>query len=238
MSKDITEIVADLVALLTFEFNAKSSTPDGLNFVLETCNTYWLRPCKKVTINIGGTDYIYKIEAIEIDESITLKPVGHSQDPGVGKLFTMPAPLFRHGTARQINSELTKIKQKNKAPFIWLYEVIEEDYKGDKKDPLERETPIRLFFFDEADPNNMVTEDHYNEVIRPLRNLVFEFINKIVSNTGLFDSETNNKIVYLPDWGQFNTVKGFEKKILDENWSGIELKKTLRIFKNKVCKPC
>ena len=238
MSKDITEIVADLVSLLTFEFNAKSSTPDGLNFVLETCNTYWLRPCKSVTIKIGGLDYLYKIEALTIDESITLKPIGHTQDPGPGDLFTIPAPLFRHGTARKINTELTKIKQRNKAPFIWLFEVIEETYKGSKQDPLERETPLRLFFFDEADPNNMLTEDHYTEVIRPLRNLVFAFIDKIKANPGLFDPETENKIGYLPDWGQFNSVKGFEKKIIDENWSGIELKKTLKIFKNKVCKPC
>jgi hypothetical protein len=238
MSKDITEIIADLVSLLTFEFNAKSSTPDGLNFVLETCNTYWLRPCKSVIIKIGGIDYLYKIEALTIDESITLAPVGHTQDPGIGDIFTIPAPLFRHGTAKAINEELTQIKQKNKAPFIWLFEVIEENYIGDNKDPLERETPIRLYFFDEADPNNMLTENHYTEVIRPLRNLVFSFINKIVSNPGLFDHKTDNKLLYLPDWGEFNSVKGFEKKILDENWSGIELKKALKIFKKTNCKPC
>lgn len=238
MSKDITEIVADLVALLTFEFNAKTSTPDGLNFVLETCNTYWLRPCKNVTINILGTDYLYKIKSIVIDESITLTPIGHTQDPETGDLFTIPAPLFRHGTARAINSELTQIHQKDKAPLIWLFEVIEENYKGAKTDPIERETPLRLFFFDEADPKNMLTEDHYTEVIRPLRNLVFSLIDKIAANPGLFDSQTDNKIVYLPDWGEFNTVKGFEKKILDEQWSGLELRKTLKVFKNKVCKPC
>ena len=94
-----------------------------------------------------------------------------------------------------------------------------------------------MFFFDVNDAENWFTEDHYTQLIRPLKNLVFETLEKIRKNYGLFDTKTENKIIDLPDWGEFNSVKGFDKKIMNEQWSGIELRKTLKIFKqNKCCK--
>jgi hypothetical protein len=225
--KDITIIMQELVDSLVFTFNAVTVTPVGLTFVLTTCNTYWIRPCKVITIVIATVSYRYTVTAVTVDESITLTPIGHSQQPPTGDLFTIDTPTFRHGTAKAINAELTKMS--GKTPFIWLLEVINEEFVNERTNPIERNTPVQIFFFDDANPENWFTSNHYSEVIRPLRNLVYEFLKKIDSDRGLF-METKHNIVNLPDWGEFNRSKGFTSKIFDEQWSGIELKKTLTLI--------
>lgn len=232
--KDIAAIVAELIAKLTFTFEGKTSTPNGTNFVLTTCDTFWLTACNTRIYDIGG--FNYSIVNVTLNESITVKPINHTTDPGDGATFTIPAPLFRHGTPGAINTELDKLK--GETPFVWLFEVIREKFNGDPLSPIERETPVRLFIFDDARPEDWHTEDHYNNVIRPLRQFFDRLVSQVIAEPGLFDKLTSYEIINLPDWGQFNSSKGFVKKIFDKEWSGIELNTTLKIFKQQNCKDC
>ena len=238
--KDVTEIVRDLVDSLDFMFNAETSEVvqhKGKDaYKLSSCNTYWITDCTKVTINIAGTDYVYKVVDLMVDEYITLQPTLESSPPvPTGDLFPIGKPTFRHGTARAVNTELTKIQQKDKRLFLWLYGVVTEDHIVDTSSLHQRESPVKMFVFAEANSKDWWTEDHYAKVIRPLKSIFVEMRKKI-DKSDQFGRPENFSETNLPDWGEFNDIKGFEGKILDEDWSGIQGKTLLKII-NK-CKNC
>lgn len=228
--KDITEIVKDLLNSLDFQFNAETVTPVGNDFVLTTCNTYWLRPMK--TIVIGGNNYL--IKSIVINQSITLTPIGHLIPPTTGLIFSITKPTYRHGTARAINAELVTILQKEKTPFAWLVELIEETRDYDVESVIGLTSQVQLLLFDEANPENMFTENHYSDIIRPLKQLADELVSKINNNTKNFLPVKEVNITGLPDWGALSQ-SGFEKRIFDEKWSGIQLKFELVVNKEFIC---
>lgn len=229
--KDTPEIIKEIIDSLEFKFNCLSVTPSGGNFILATENTYWLRPIKRITI--AGKKY--SIESIVIDESITVKPIGHNIAPLTGEIFDIQKPFFRHGTARKINEEISKINPKDKLPFVWLYELVKDRIITDKESRIGIECEARIFIFDESNPEGMNTEDHYNDVIRPLRNLAREINTYIDSKPGKYLPLEFYDIIYLPDWGQFNNFKGMDGKIFDEKWSGLQVDFNLSVKKNVLC---
>lgn len=230
--KGIDRIIEDLVNKLNFSIEINNVTINSSQYTINTCNTYWIRPCNTVVIN--GLNY--KIVSIVKDESILLEAVGHTIDLVIGDIIPVKKPLFKHGTARAMNVELSKIIQKDKTPLIWLYEITQEKYIKNEGQFVKKEVPVRLFFFDESDTKNWNTSDHYINIIEPLENLVYELTKLISNDEGSFD-DTEHTVIKLPDWGQFNQIKGFESRIFDELWSGIELQKVIKI-KESPCTVC
>lgn len=229
--QDITKIFGQILSNITYQFECTASVPSGTNFILYTNNTYWLRPEKWLVI--GGKNY--KIIALTINESITVQPIGHNTAPSIGVLFTIPPPVYKHGTARAINSELTTIEQIDKTPFVWLFELLREKVIVDSESTIDLEAEIRLFIFDEANPSDMLTEDHYADVIRPLKQLAETIVAYINAESGLYSEVLEYEIMGLPDWGEFNEMKGNESRIFDELWSGLEMRFTLQILKQQKC---
>ena len=240
--KDITEIVEDLVNSLDFTFVADLSTFDNDNFLLTTKNTYWLTLGQKITINIAGQDYVYKIVSLKINEYIILKPtLQGTPQPPEGELFAIPKPTYRHGTAMAINEELSTLQDDDKRLFFWLYGVNGETFAEAIDSSIERITPIRVFIFAESYPEQWTTEDHYTNVIRPLSQLFLAFRNAIKNNESLFTDIQDFEQIYLPNWVEFNLLgsssanKSFEARIFDEDWSGIEGRTTLNIKNQRDC---
>jgi len=231
--KDITEVFEEIINALVFKFNCKEVVVNGSNFILKTCNTYWLRPMKEITI----ATYKYKIVALDINKSITVSPISHTQTPVAStEMFDIVKPTYRHGTARAINTELTTIKQKDKTPFVWLYELFSERINTDAESVIGLSSPVRMFIFDEANPKDMLTENHYSDVIRPMKQLAKEIIKHINTNQSKYQEILNYEVINLAGWGEFNGFLGNEKKVLDEEWSGLEMKFDIEI--NKTCLNC
>lgn len=225
--KDITEIVGNIVSSLTFQFECLAVIPISGGFELTTTNTYWLRPDKLITIS--GSEY--KIISIVINDRITVKPISHLNTPTTGLIFNIPLPTYRHGTAIAINAELSTIKQNDKTPFVWLYETFEETRNYNDEDNVGLTANVRLFLFDESNAGSIITEKHYSDVIRPLKQLAEEIVGFINANPVLYQEVETASITGLPDWGEFNEMRGFEGKIFDENWSGIEIRFELNVNK-------
>ena len=232
--KLITEIVGEIVDSLNFTFEAESVVVEGNNYRLNTCNTYWLTKCDKVVI----ATFNYEIIEVVLNESILVKPSLQSNPaPTPGLLFPIPKPTYRYGTARAINAELSKISDTDKKLFFWLYGVSKETFISDKSSIFERESPIRVFIFATADPDNWFTNDHFDIVINQLAQLFNAFRDKIENNTKDFGNIQDFEYIYLPDWGKLIENTGFTAKIFDEQWSGIEGQTTLNIKKPN-CKEC
>lgn len=230
--KDITEIVKDVIDLLDYKFVCNEVVVNGDNFVLGTCKTYWLRAGKRIVIN--GFDY--EIVSVSINNSITVNPINHIDVPTTGELFDIPKPTYRHGTARAINEELTNMD--GKTPFVWLYEVLTEKINKDPLIEVGLECDVRLFLFDDANISDWYTENHYEVVIRPLKELAEQIILVINSDLENFQELLTYSLTYLPNWGEFNGMKGNTVKIFDEQWSGVEMSFTLVVNKSSTCDNC
>jgi len=241
MSKDITEIVGDLVESLNFKFESTLTTMlvvDGVNlYRLDTCNSYWLTVGTKFTIDISGTDYEFKIQEVVINEYILLLPsLDTIPTIPIGEIFDIPKPTYRHGTARAINEELSVTDQDEKRLFLWLFETVEENIIADTSSPLEKTASVRLFIFAEANTTDWFTENHYNGVIRPLKQLYKELRVKIKADRLTFGELEDFKETGLADWGEFNNLKGYEPRVFDELWSGLEGRTMLNIQRNDCIK--
>jgi len=236
MAKLIHKIIEELVDSLDYKFDALTSVIEDDSYRLTACYTYWLTLGYKITINIGGTDYDYTIKEIELNESILLEPcISGNPQPGTGEIFDIPKPTYRHGTARAINEELTQVSQNDKRLFFWLYEVQEETFFDDPNLMLERDSPVRMFLFAESDIENWNTDEHYTYVICPLAQL-FDKLREKIKESSLFNEDYQPfRYIYLPNWGEFNAMKGFSTKIFDEQWSGIECRTTLKIDRSYDC---
>ena len=115
--RDITQKVQETISKLTRTVTIDLITDlgDGI-YQLDSCCTYWLRPCK--TITIDSVDY--KIQSFVQNESLTVKgdilPTASS--------FTITPPFYKHGTPMATNSELFQVDADIELPLVWLLAIL------------------------------------------------------------------------------------------------------------------
>lgn len=161
-------------------------------------------------------------EASEIVESI------------VNNMCNCDKPFFITGTKLATNAEWTIASNdlNEKLPLIWLLEVIDEVGYGEEH-ILEREMNVRLFFLDETDPSQYYTKEHREKVVKPMQNLMFEFIETMEQMVEFAPVETYN----FRTFSRFGTEseKGILQNILDANLSGVALDIKISRYKENNC---
>jgi hypothetical protein len=190
-----------------------------------TCNTLWLFP--RHTFTVADTEY--RVKDIEPNEWVEFESAAPVAD------FDIPAPFFFHGTILATNEELSNIGQSwNKFPMIYLHEITRERIDVDEESTIDRESECDLYFMTEADFQNWLTNDHYKYAVRPMRNLVFEFIKALKgsSNVGEFEQFT---VMDQAKWGVYLSGKGQVNQIFRDNLSGTQLKINIPFLKTDDC---
>lgn len=136
-----------------------------------------------------------------------------------------PKLHFFHGTTMAANGELSRLDDPAKVPMCYLHEVIREELGG----PTSRvsRANIRLFFLDVANYGDWNTDQHYEKVIRPMRNFSDYFRVELAKNNKNFRLEnstlyTHVKFGFLNQRGQFESI--FNSRL-----SGIEMQVELLI---------
>ena len=228
--RDITKKVEATIGKLTRTVTIDTITDlgDGI-YRLDTCCTYWLRPCK--TITIDSVDY--KIQSFVQNESLTIK----GDVLPTAATFTITPPYYKHGTPMATNNELFHVDNDQQLPLVWLLEILTQSVFQNEENPLDYSSDLRLFFLDEYDPEDDLTSDIYTDIIRPMQSMVEEFI-KEVKKDGNYNDVDEYSTINWSKFGVYTTNKGSTSKVLDAYLSGIEVKITLEIMKIENCNDC
>ena len=228
MRKETVDIIEDLLAEVTTTINIDRWVSLGLGIrKAETCDTSYIHECMMVTI---GSEQ-YRVKEVKVNEYFVI----HTEDSLTDLTFEIKAPSYFHGKAIDTNAELDMIDDKEEiTPLVYFTEIYTDRfYPNDEL--VERETDIRMFFLTTANYEDWVTNDHYEGVVKPMRNLAYKFIDvldksKIIGKFASYYDLTNH-----PKFGIYLLRKGAEKRIFDDNYSGVEFRIRLPILKDMTC---
>jgi hypothetical protein len=226
MTQEITNIVGQLVSQINGEIHGEY---DSNASTFYTCDTKWARVGKIV---FDQSVNQYQITKVEVDISITLSPIGHTNEPT--DILYLPTPFWITGTKLATNAEWSKAEKSlmKKTPLAWLLEVIRLRKYG-RDSVIEFESDLRMFFLDETNATQYYTSDHRENVVFPMERLALEFIKQIENNRN-FQTIDQYDIVTFSRFG-VERENGMFQNVLDANLSGVELRITLTKFKEN-CK--
>jgi hypothetical protein len=223
ISPDTVLIVSELVKLITPTIPIKEITElDDDCFLIETCNTFFLRKESRVTIN--GT--VYQVKDFALNESITVcKMLSSDPDPS-GDSFQVNAPKFFNGTMQSTGKELNKIMDPyEKVPMVYLHEIYEEEINRDEEARIGMTCLCKIFFLDDTNPTNFTNSDQYAQVLRPVRQMVDQFVDLLDRRKDMF-GELSQTMKYIPrvNFGKYMADKGNVGHFFDGHYSGYELR--------------
>ena len=226
MTQEITNIVGQLVSQVNGEING---VYDINILAFYTCDTKWARVGKIVFDQFANQ---YQITKVDVDISITLSPIGHTNEPT--DILYLPTPFWITGTKLATNAEWSKAEKSlmKKTPLAWLLEVIRLRKYG-RDSVIEFESDLRMFFLDETNATQYYTSDHRENVVFPMERLALEFIKQIENNRN-FQTIDQYDIITFSRFG-VERENGMFQNVLDANLSGVELRITLTKFKEN-CK--
>ena len=224
---EISEIIRGLVNEIDTSIFGKPNTTTGKT---DYCATKWARVGKTVTNEVG---LLYLITEVLPNVSLEVNQISTPLTPLSGLTF-LPTPFFQTGTKLAANMEWTKALTDltKKTPLIWLLEIIREQKFG-RGDVREFETDLRVFFLDETDPTQFLTQDHRREVVEPMEQLAESFLD-VIRGQRVFKTLSDYRIISFSRFG-VETDQGVIQNILDANLSGVELQFTLTKYKEN-CK--
>jgi len=231
-AQELTDILDDLISTMTFPViigNVTVNADDSIT--LECDNIYHAQAGFEVEIN-SLTYVITEID--QANESITVTGTGTISN---GDTFDMYSPFFFHGTPIATNTELVQEAQAlNKTPMFWLWENFEEDWK-DEESSLEREVEIELFALTQANFEEWMTSDAYENAIKPMKRLIELFV-QALKVSSLFETDfLTYRTENYSKFGVFIRNKGASKNLFADKLSGVGTKINLRIFKTEPCEP-
>lgn len=222
MTKEISVIVKGIVQSLNCTIKGSFDQETGRTKV---CRTKWARIGKTVRDSDGN---LFKITEVLDDEYIVASPAG------LEGVITLNSPYWITGTKMSANREWTISGNHltEKTPLVWLLELIRYSKFG-RESTLDFETELRLFILDETNITQFYVEDHREQVVLPMENLADEIIELINQDRRFVKIDKYDVFSF----SRFGTEKesGMFQNILDANLSGVELRLTLKKYKEN-CK--
>lgn len=229
MKEDLTVILETVVNKIDVVLDVKDIQANKIFL----CNTLHLTLKKIITDSSGNR---YKITEFKLNEYIVVEPYSGAPAQFTGLTVTCPSITYLHGAPATTNNEYNDIDadSREKTPLIWLLEKYEEDFFG-RESSVERNSRFRLFFLDETNETEWTSKEQHTNVIQPLMNLCDAFVEVIEKDRTFKTLEVYTKIPRVK-FGVYRDNHGNERKIMDEDFSGIELSASFEKFKSYKCK--
>ena len=164
---NIPDIIEAFINSLDFTLNIVSYSDNGTDTTITVKNAYHAR--KGLTVTIDSVDYpIKSVTGNDIVIAGVLTPI----------VVVLQSPFYFHGTPYATNTHIALMANKklDRTPFIYLMEIIRERFDNKVDSLIDRTAELNLFFLDDADSGNWLTDDHYTNVIDRLRKLSDYFI--------------------------------------------------------------
>ena len=232
--RETVDIIEDLVAELDLvvEFSTVVDNLDG-TYTITTCNTSYLFPCSKFVLD--AITYTVQVAGFVFNASFVIKG---SVVPSATEVTLDPLKYF-HGTVIATKAELDKkILSSDKFPMVYLLETLSDDFDDDPESITDRNSSIRLFFLSETTKgDDWNTNQHYEFSIKPMRNMVYLFVNHLRNSNkvGEFDTYTATNHA---KFGVNVSDSGHTQRIFNADLSGVELSINLPLLKALNCVEC
>ena len=211
------KILKELINSTVHTVTVNTIVDNGDNtFTLSTPFTYYLKINSPITID----SIDYKVVSFVMNESITVKPL-KGTTPVTSTSFIIPPPTFLHGTPTAANNEYVRTKSN---PFIWVLEFLEADYNNSTDSPVKGTFDFDIFFLTDVPQGDWLVTDHYENAIYPMNNEIDYFLNILNDRIDLFGDIDNYKVINHVNFGDYVVNKGYDKKIIEANLSGSQLK--------------
>lgn len=151
-------------------------------------------------------------------------------------MFYVPNDVkVKHGTIIDGNIQLTTIKDgEDKYPLIFQHEITRETFFNDKRNKLERESEVDLFFLCVADFKDWQIAEHNKFAIKPMRELALKFIEELKTSNGIGEFDTFEILDHVK-FGVYTSEKGHTERIFNDNLSGVQLKIKIPFLKTCGC---
>lgn len=151
-------------------------------------------------------------------------------------MFYVPNDVkVKHGTIIDGNIQLTTIKDgEDKYPLIFQHEITRETFFNDKRNKLERESEVDLFFLCVADFKEWQIAEHNKFAIKPMRELALKFIEELKTSNGIGEFDTFEILDHVK-FGVYTSEKGHTERIFNDNLSGVQLRMTIPFLKTCGC---
>lgn len=222
------DIIKDLVSNLDLKLNITSVETVGTTYKLFTCNTYYLAPQSKVTIN----SVIYSVVSLVNNQYLI---VSGASLPVKG-VYSLPNPYFTHGTVKQSNEELSiESDMFKKTPMVFLRRPFSEVFNNGQQSD-ERNVDLTLYFLTQADFEHWQIDAFDENAIKPMYNLMKAFVDMLNSNKYINKANINDyRIEEKIKFGVYVNDKGYESSVFNDTLSGVQLNINLPIRKNYIC---
>lgn len=223
----IKDILEDIISEMNFDIDVKTvvDNADG-TFDLTVCDVKhlqigFLQTIDSESYTISDINYITKVVTVT-----------GTVEPPTG-IFEAHNPQFYHGTIIQTNNELSRIVNvSDKTPMIYLYESFDESFNLQKDMAIERVSDVKIFFLTQANFEDWVTEDYYDNALTSMRYLLDNFLYTLDRNSEIGRIETYTARNHTK-FGLFVTDKGYELNYFNDQLAGIELNISLPIKRDE-----
>lgn len=184
-----------------------------------SCNTMYM---VDGDILISSEGYRYQVSNLTvINSSFELTPKDEAPIFLGGFLKIERDVFFIEGKPLTTNKEWEQAstRSKDKLPLIWLVTNYTESF-GNEESGIVSASNVLMYFMDVANEPKWTTEQHYDNTIKVMRNLVNRFRILMDDDSSLTRNSFNAK-----PWERFGRQdsKGSRKKIIDEDLSGYEV---------------
>ena len=224
------EIFIDTISSVAHRINISSVVSLGSNqYRLNTNNTLYLRPLKKVLID--GVEYV--VDDFQINSYITVSATDGSDTPVNVDFFDIDVPLFLFGNPKMVSVELIKrINNGNGSwPYIWLVEISNTSGTLDPSAAVTQTPSFNLFFLDSNDYENWSIQQHYDNDIYVMSNYINFVLSILKSRRDVYETDsitytTTNHV----NFGDYIVDEGMNERILNDNVTGVQLQVDLPII--------
>lgn len=225
-------VIRDLIASIDYSTPITSTVSAGVDCVITVEHMVYAR--------VGLIGYVdgspFTIKAVDYENcTVTLADCPVDSYSG----FRMDKPFYFYGTPYKVSDELSKIpNDTSKVPLIWLVEVTREQFGG-LESAISTTPSLSLAFLDRNNYADWTTEQHYNNVILPMRSLLDLFMSAAVNEeiTPFGDvTSIAPRVENHVNFGVFQTNKGHLNSLLNEHLSGCTLSGDFPIKKCCKCK--
>jgi len=232
---ETVDVVGSLVASIDTSIKINSVVDNGGSYTVKTCNTKYLRP--RSTFEHNGIIYtVIDDPGFEFDPNRCFTVTGQSII--TGNVIELPKMKYYYGTVIATSNELDKVKlDTNKFPMVYLLEVIRDDFNNLEEDRIDRNSDFKVFFLVNTDEENWLTADHYRMAIKPMRNMVYQFIDELNNNKNIGEFSNFTAINHVK-FGVYTTDKGHTRRVFNDKTSGVEVRLDLPIIASQLCLAC
>jgi hypothetical protein len=231
--KETVKVIGDLITAWQLPFEIKSVVDNGQyqsgpnnSYTLEVEKTYYLVKGKRRFITIDSVRY----EIIDVVDNTSITIIGSVLPPLI--TFNLPVPYYFNGTILQTNTEIAREKDlSKKTPMIFLRRPFDEtiDAQDLNNTDVASVADLTFYFLTEASFADWLTAQHDVYAIKPMRNLMYEFIEMLKKNEKYIKRMTNYTATDLIKFG-IVTQKGVESGgLFSNNYSGVQMDISLGI---------